>query len=165
MLELAFLRGFLAWEGFMEESCLLYMLGESPLRGRDLVRYVMPADRRMANAMASGSRRYATWNEPAEMTKRAESFFRKGRPFAAALAASRHTLLDARAVRNAIAHDSDSVLKPFHDVVRRGLGALPPKLTVGGYLTMLRPGVVPNESFLEFYLQTLQDIGERVVRP
>jgi len=165
MLELAFLRGFLAWESFMEETCLLYMLGEPPLRGRDIVRYVMPPDRKMAIAMTASGRRYATWNEPAEMTRRAERFFRGGRPFTAALAGSRHTLLDARAVRNAIAHDSDSVLDPFHNVVRKELGALPPKLTVGGYLNMLRPASVPPESFLEFYLQKLEDIGEQVVRP
>jgi len=164
IIELAFLRGFLAWEGFVEESCLLFMLGENPLRGRALVRYVSPPNRKAAMAMAAGGRRYASWDDPTELKERAATYFRSGRPFADALSPV-HALSSARTVRNAIAHDSDHAHEKFRKLVRSLIGNVPPGVTVGKFLNTLRPGVTPSQTFLEYYLQQLELTAEQIARP
>jgi len=165
MIEIAFLRAFLAWEGFLEESCVLYMLGQRPLRGRALVRYVLPPNRRMAQALAAGGREYAKWDGAAEVASRAERFFREGRPYASVLRGVQNTLNDAKTVRNAVAHDSESARQKFEGLVRRELTRIPPRLTVGSFLNTARLGVAPPQSFLEFYLDTLDQAADQIARP
>lgn len=165
MIELSFLRAFLAWEGFLEESCVLYMLGQRPLRGRALVRYVLPPNRRMAQALAADGRDYARWDGPTEVASRAERFFRDGRPYASVLRGVQHTLNDAKTVRNAVAHDSENARQKFEGLVRRELASVPPRRTVGSFLNTVRLGVAPPQSFLEFYLDKLDQAADQIVRP
>jgi hypothetical protein len=165
MIELAFLRAFLAWEGFLEESCLQYMLGQRPLRGRALVRYVLPPNRRTAQALAADGRDYARWDGAAEVAARAERFFRDGRPLASVLRGVQNTLNDAKTVRNGVAHDSESAREKFEGLARRELSSVPRRLTVGGFLNTSKPGSTPPHSFLEFYLDKLAAAADQIARP
>lgn len=139
MIELAFLRGFLAWEGFLEESFLLYMLGKKPPTGRAPVRYVLPPTRRAAHALAAGGRDYAKWDTGNDVVTLAERCFRDGRPYAGVLRGEQQMLQDVKTVRNAIAHDSTAARERFEGLVRRQLTVLPPKITIGGFLVAWRP--------------------------
>lgn len=164
MIELAFLRAFLAWENFLEETFLLFMMGSKPIRGRAPTRYVTPPDRHAARKLAAEGRPFPKWNV-SEVRRRAASFFRDGRPYDAALRASQQALQDVHTVRNAVAHDSEDSWDKFKDLVRRDLKVLPLGLTVGGYLNMTRPGTTPPSEFMEHYLQTIVLVGEKIVRP
>lgn len=163
MIELAFLRAFLAWESLLEESFLLYMLGEKPVRGRAPKRYVLPESRQMAVSMCAGEKRYASWDAD-EVRKRAERFFRDGRPYADALSLHQTALVDVKVVRNAVAHDSDHAWGKFRDLVRRELTIVPAGLTIGGFLNTTKPGAAPPESYLDLYLKKLDLIADQVVR-
>ncbi len=166
MIELAFLRGFLAWETFLEESFLLHMLGKRPRRGRPPVRYVLPRSRKQAFELVSLGQQYVRWEQASEVTRRAEWFFRDGRPFASALRARQSTLEEARALRNAVAHRSESAQQKFENLARSKLaGALPHGLTVGAFLNTMRRESMPPESFLEHYLGILQSVAEMIIRP
>jgi len=164
MIELAFLRGFLAWEGFLEESFILYMLGKRPQTGRPPQRYVLPRNRESAHDLAAEGRPYARW-DATSVTSRAQRFFRDGRPYIQALQPSQNALADAKTIRNAIAHVSVAARNKFETLVRRELTVLPPRLTVGGFLNTTKSGVTPPVSFLEFYLDKLQFVAERIVAP
>jgi hypothetical protein len=164
MIELAFLRGFLAWEGFLEESFLLYMLGKRPQAGRAPHRYVLPRNREAAHDIAAEGRPYARW-DAASVTSRAQRFFRDGRPYILALQPNQNALADAKTIRNAVAHVSVAARDKFEALARRELMVLPPRLTVGGFLNTTKPGVAPPTSFLEFYLDKLQVVSERIASP
>lgn len=163
IIELAFLRGYLAWEGFVEESCILYMLGEDPLEGRALVRYVTPPNRKAAVAMAAGGRQYADWSDPDEVKERAATYFRSGRPYAEAFTGV-NALTSAKKLRNAIAHDSDSANEKFRNMVRGQMGNVSPGITVGKFLNTARPNVAPQQTFLEYYLQQLEVVAEKIAK-
>jgi hypothetical protein len=167
IIELAFLRGFLAWESFLEESFILHMLGKPPKRGKPPVRYVLPPNRKLAFELVSSGLDYAKWEGAGEVAARATRFFRDGRPFTSPLRAKQNTLDDARTIRNAVAHRSEVAQRKFEKLARNELGgALPPGLTVGGFLNTVRPKSAPFvESFLEYYLGTLQFVAEQIIRP
>lgn len=163
-MELAFLRAFLAWETFLEESFILYLLGQKPPRGRAPRRYAFPPNRRAAVEWVLPEHRdYAEWGVAADVRNRAERFFRGGRPFASVLRSMQNLLDDTRTIRNAVAHESTSALQKFEKLARSKLGALPPNLTIGGFLGMNMPGSTPPLSFLEFYVAKIEFAAKQIV--
>jgi len=166
IVELAFLRGFLGWESFLEESFVLHMLGRRPRRAPRPHRYALPPNRKAALDFSSAGREYAKWDAAPEVIRRAKQFFRDGQPYADPLQLKLNTLQGAQIVRNAVAHRSGTAANRFEAIARNELkGTLPPGLTVGGFLNLTKPGSAPPESFLEFYLGTMQFVAEKIVRP
>lgn len=162
MVELAFLKSFLAWERFLEESFVLYLLGKRAPRGRKPHRFAVPPDTRAARDLISGNRPYAKWDGGATL-ERANVFFRGGRPYTTAIEPRRHLLHEAQTIRNAIAHESQRARQQFETLVRTKLGTLPPKATVGIFLTTAVPGSVPAQSFLEYYLYGMESVACQIV--
>lgn len=164
--ELAFLRAFLAWELFLEETFVLYLLGKKPPKGRSPHRYVSPPTREVAeNIVIPEGRDYVSWTVASTVADRATRFFRGGEPFAPALRSQINTLNEMRTIRNAIAHWQSSAQDKFKNVVRNkpGIGSYPAGLTVGGFLTMRIPASSPPESFFSDYLKRIRITAEQVV--
>lgn len=163
--EMAFLRAFLAWEVFVEESFVLYLLGQRAPRGRPPVRHAFPPNQRTAMEwVIPEGRSYASWTVPTHISNRAERFFRDGRPFADVLRANQTLLDEARIIRNAIAHKSMSASDKFEAFVRTKLGVLPPNTTVGSFLGTTEAGTAPPVSFLESYVGKI-DTAARLIVP
>ena len=60
--EQAFLRAFLAWESFLEEAFLLYLMGQRPPHGRAPYRFTFPPSYKMAMEwVVPEGRDYAGW--------------------------------------------------------------------------------------------------------
>lgn len=162
--ELAFLRAFLAWETFLEQSFVLYLAGQKPPRGLAPKRYAFPPDHQTAISwVIPEGRRYARWTVPGEVWARAERFFQGGRPFVRVLRGNQQVLDEAHLIRNAIAHESPSARQTFENVVRNKLGTLPVNVTVGGFLGSTIPGIAPPASFLEFYLGKIESAALQIV--
>lgn len=115
--------------------------------------------------MAADGRDYAKWDAAADVAARAERFFRDGRPYASVLRVVQNTLNDAKTVRNAVAHDSESARDKFEALARRELSTLPHRLTVGSFLNTAKPGPTPSHSFLEFYFDKLDGAAGGIARP
>lgn len=162
--ELAFLRAFLAWEAFLEESFILYLAGANPPRGRPPRRFAFPPNQQTAMewVVPEGSR-YASWTNAALVIRRSERYFHTGNPFAPVLKSNQSVLEDARILRNAIAHDSISTRQKFETLVRRHLGALPPNTTVGRFLGMTIAGSAPPLSFLESLFSRIEFATGQIV--
>ncbi len=163
--ELAFLRAFLAWEAFLEESFILYLWGKRPPKGYPPRRYVSPQNRKVAEQLiVPEGRDYVDWTAASKVISRAERFFRDGKPYSSALRAQQHMFDEMKAIRNAIVHSSSSSWEKFKSLTRkRLLGTYPHNLTVGGFLAMTMSGASPPESFLEFYLSNIRLAAERIV--
>lgn len=164
MTEMAFLRGFLAWESFVEESFVLYLCGQKPPRGRTPNRYAFPPDQKTAMAwVIPEGRDYAQWTDAQHVRERAERFFKAGRPFAPVLRGNQSVLDEVRIIRNGITHKSVSARQKFETVVRTKLGSLPPNLTIAGFLAMTVPGSSPPVSFLESYVAKIDLAAQQII--
>ncbi len=164
--ELAFLRAFLAWEVFLEESFILYLLGKKPPRGRPPYRYVAPTTREIAEQLLiPEGNRYIKWATVSLVASRAERFFRSGRPFSSALNSRTAMFAEIVKLRNAIAHWQSSAQDKFKDLVRNKTltGTFPPNLTVGGFLSMRIPTSTPPVTFFEDYLNRVRIAADEIV--
>ncbi len=164
IVEMAFLRAFLAWEVFVEESFILYLCGQKPPRGRRPYRHAFPPNHEIAMEwVIPEGRPYARWTAAGEVSQRAERFFRNGRPFAGILRSNQTALDETQTIRNAIAHRSTSARLKFENLVRTKLLTLPPNLTVGRFLGTTAPGSTPPISFLEFYVAKIDLAAQQIV--
>lgn len=162
LIEVAFLRGYIVWETFLEDCFILYLLGRKPPRGRPPYRYARPANRSAAYEFAAEGRDYPVWSEQA-VRSRAMRFFRNGGHFAHSLQSNQTLFSEVRTIRNAVAHQSLDAREKFENLVRTKLGALPPNTTVGSFLNIAVPGVTPPTTFLEHYLRGIWLVAEMIV--
>jgi len=163
--ETAFLQAFLAWEVFLEESFVLYLLGKRPHSARGpRCLYTPPRTRELTERLVvPEGRRFADWSSVQSVARRAERFFEGGEPYCQVLRSQRGKLENIKAIRNAIAHASTHSWRRFQELVRDELATYPPNLTIGGFLAMTVPGSSPPESFLESYLSQIRFAAERIV--
>jgi hypothetical protein len=162
LIEIAFLRAFTGWEVFLEETFVLYLLGHKPPKGPAPRRYGFPQDKNAAIEWCSDGRDYAKWNV-ADVRKRANRWFKDGKPFTPALQAQQSRLDQLVTIRNAIAHESSAARSKFETVIRQELQALPANMTVGGFLMTLKPRSNPPTSFIEFYLEQIHQVALNIV--
>jgi hypothetical protein len=159
--ETAFLRAFTGWEGFLEESFYLYLLGYQVPKRRPH-RYAFPPDRDAAHEWCAEGSRYSKWGLE-DVRKRATRWFKDGKPYAPALSAQQARLVQLATIRNAIAHQSVSARSKFEALVRIELAALPPNTTVGSFLLTTVPASNPPISYMEFYLGEIERAARNIV--
>jgi hypothetical protein len=164
MTEMAYFRVYLAWEVFLEETFVLYLMGRQAPAGRRVYRLAFPPDAEAAKGwVVPEGRPYASWAED-KVAARAERFFKEGRPFATVLRANQNALQEARTIRNAVAHDAPNTQEKFENIVRLKFGGtLAPKTTVGSFLATTQPGVAPPQSFLELYVSRFENLAAQIV--
>lgn len=161
--ELAFLRAYIAWETFLEESFILYLMGKTAPRERPPVSYMIPLQRKVVEELViPEGRRFAFWDEITVMG-RSERFFKNGYPFGPAVRARQSTFEEMRKIRNATAHGSNDCWEKFKSVVRTKLSIVPARVTVGGFLGTTLPGVTPPQSILDSYLEILENTAKQIV--
>ncbi len=160
--EMAFLRAFTSWESFLEETFLLYLLGHRPPNGSMPKRFGFPQTPDSAVEWCSDGKPYAKWHIE-DVQRRANRWFKDGKPFTPALQGQQARLKQLVTIRNAIAHQSQSVRDKFENLVRAELGAVPPNTTVGGFLMMTKPNSTPPISFLEFYVAEILRAAQNIV--
>ena len=60
----AYIKIFIAWETFLENGFIQYMLGEPTILGNAITRYVQPLNEKHANSLLIGTQRYVDWSNP-----------------------------------------------------------------------------------------------------
>jgi hypothetical protein len=160
--ELAFFRTVRAWEAFLEETFILYLLGQQPPRGKKAHRYGFPPSEKAAYEWVADGRNYANWN-PDHVRSRSKRLFRNGHPYEPVLSAHQNLLHQIKTVRNAIAHESADAQAKFEAIVRNELAALPPNTTVGSFLLTTKPHTNPPVSYFEFYIDKIANAAATIV--
>jgi hypothetical protein len=163
IVELAFLRAFLAWESFLAESFALYVMGYVPPTGRPPKRYYFPPNRQMLEEWLAEGKEHSKWASSSEVSNRARRHFENGFPFTSVLNSNQVALSDATTIRNMIAHESASAQLKFESIVRRKLTALPPNTTVGSFLGTTMPAATPLISFFEYYISQFENCAQQIV--
>jgi hypothetical protein len=148
----------------LEEVFILYLLGMKSSRKAAPRRYTFPPTRRQAKEwVIPEGRQYTSWSADA-VRARAERFFHGGKPFSPAIQSSINIFNEAKTIRNAIAHESDSARDKFNNLARDLLGGtLPTALTPGGLLIASVPNSTPRQTYLELYLQKFKTVACAIV--
>jgi len=160
--EMAFLRIFMAWESFLEESFIRYMAGASSPSG-----YTPNARSRAQNMshaleLVSSGRDYTHWNSPSEVIRRAALYFQDGEPYRGVLEPASTELEEMNTIRNRITHKSKYSRSQFNAFVRRKFGHGVRGMTPGRFLlaSPLRP---PPNTFLDYYIEVIKIASGKIV--
>lgn len=152
--EAAVVRTHIAWERFLEQSFLSYLVGETSISGAPVVTYLHPPSVDHANRVVIGTRTYVDWGNPEIVVKLAGLYFPSGTPYKVTLEGVQSDLSDLRAVRNAAAHLSTSTSTQLDRVALRRLKKAVVGITVYDLVTASDPGA-PGKTLLQSFMDIL----------
>ena len=158
--ELGFLKIFIAWEQFLENTFVRYMCGASSLLGKKPIRIISARYLDDALGAICGERPYADWASVDIVVERANRFFDKGEPYATPLQSAAAELVNMRKVRNHIAHHSNKSREDFNKLLVKSYGFRPQGKTAGRFLR--RPLNVHGTQRIQEYAKTLESLAQMI---
>jgi hypothetical protein len=158
IIELSFLEIFLAWEKFLEDSLIDYLLVKK--NSRKFHCYIRPRSVKHILEILQEGRLYADFANTEFILRVANTYFRNGEPFNSSIRLHKTSIDDIKTIRNAIAHDSSNSMEKFQKLVRRHLGTLPRGATPGSFLYSSSN---PNICYLKFYADILEKAAHAIV--
>ena len=159
--ELVFLKIFISWESFLEQTFIRYMCGGETSSGFCPERYVRPKKLEHAMDILLQNREYVDWTRWSEVKTWARNFFRNGEPYEPVILGAEVILNEMKTIRNRIAHHSDSASEKFLNLVRTKIGNVPRGITPGKLLNTNLPGT--GYSILQDYVNLLLSLGKIIV--
>jgi len=160
--EWAFVKVHAAWETFLENCFLTYMLGGHTASGFAPVRYVFPNNEQHALDIILAGRDYFRWTDPSIVKKQSNLCFQNGEPFGEGLDLAMEDLQEMNTVRNAVVHRSRAALERFKSLVRGKLLTAPLDITPGKFLITTKPGTV-RRTYFGHYCNKLKVIANKIV--
>jgi len=148
IIALAFMGLVASWEGFLEDVFIRYMAGAKTVAGYSPT-LKSGACKSLSKAYEVFTGKpgfdpelnYLSWTDYSRVIKRAETFFRDGKPFSDISGADIHRIADAVIIRNRIAHASSKSKSQFKKVALRHFPGTGTKLPAG-----LNPGSLLMQS-------------------
>ena len=163
IVELAFMKVFLTWEGFLEEAFILYLLGRESPTGYAPVRHAIPMNRQHAVELLASDARHTDWTAANRVVSRATRFFKGGRPFVNVIRPQTNLLDNLKKIRNALSHESTEAAEKFETFVRNELTFFPPGMIPGTFLATLKPHHAPPKTYLQFYAENFRSMAKAII--
>lgn len=160
--ELAFLRIFIAWEIFLEESFVRYSLGAESPSGYRSTRLVVPRNIGNVLDLIAVGREYAKWNSASEVISRAEAYFKDGEPYKNVIQGATTDLNDMNTIRNRVAHKSANTKEKFNNFVRRKIGYGRRGMTPGRFL-LTSVNSASQDIFIDYYVDIIRTTGRIII--
>ncbi|PKI00275.1 hypothetical protein [Glaciecola sp. 33A] len=157
----AFLKLFIAWEGFLENSVVAYLTGEASLGGNMITKYANPIDVEHAHKILIGTQKYVDWANIDNVNKIASIYFEEGEPFKTALNSISTDLSDLRVIRNASAHISSTTQNKLDAVASRVLRRSVTGINVSDFITKMSKEDTSN-TVLQLYQLKLDITAENI---
>ncbi|MGC8622216.1 MAG: hypothetical protein ACP5U0_09905 [Caldisphaera sp.] len=161
--EYSFLKVYIEWETFLEDSFFSYLLGRKAKSGYKMKCYVKPKDLDHAKKIIASkpTNKYESWNY-IEVDKRADLFFKENR-YSMAFSNTKQWLEGMTKIRNHIAHRSEKTKNEFEQVVRDRLqgGTVPRNITVGKFLLTEDPN--SNTTIFKWYVDGLVNASKIII--
>jgi len=161
--ELSFLRMYVSWENFLEESFSRFLCGARGTSGAVPVCCTKPNSIDHAKRILVGldrGGRYSDWSRRDVVVARASLFFRHGAPFQGPVTAAGVDLDDMRMIRDCIAHKSRTSKDSLAKIIQRRTG-LARRYSPGRFL--LRPAAAgAPATFLDLFANTLVLVAEQI---
>lgn len=131
--ELAYLRTFAEWEGFLEEVSVRHLCGyTSPMYVPNLLIARAPTLFHARRTLA-GNRPYVLWHDPQAVQTRVSSHL-VGSPVAQVVASSQQHLIWLAAIRHRVAHHSTDAMTKFDQATMGLTGMRVPGARAGRFL-------------------------------
>ena len=153
--EAAVVRIHVAWERYLEESFLEYLMGSPSVSGKVVITYLNGPSMDHARRVLVGTQRYVDWGNPEVVVQLANLYFRKGEPYSQALPLVQSQLLDFRTIRNAAAHQSSTAAAKLEKVALRWLGRAAPGVTAYDVVTAPFPRD-PSKTILQSLVESVE---------
>lgn len=134
IIEQAFIKVFIEWELFLENSTIAYTLGECSTKGVSLKCYIFPKDEEHANQLIKGAALYPDWSNMEAVIELEKSLFEDGFPYVRALQGFSSKYKEMKKVRNHIAHQSIKSSEAFKSLIRGVLSASDVGITPAEFL-------------------------------
>lgn len=151
----AFLRIFIAWEGFLEQVFVAYLCGHPSSAGKTAVRYAAPTSDQHARDILVGTQRYVDWSNPQIVCNLAKLYLGSGEPVHPVLSSIQTDLFDLRTVRNAAAHLTSTTGKSLDALASRRLSRVCTNITVSDFILSPDPSSGAGNSVLDSYIAIL----------
>jgi hypothetical protein len=158
--ELSFLKLFISWEHFLEQSFIRFMCGAKNSAGFPEETYANPKSLEHALSMLKQKQRYIDWTIVSDVIERAKLYFKNGEPFSTALGQASTYLTEMKVIRNRIVHESKKAEEDFHDLVRQKFGHFPRGMVPG---KLLMSNFSANKTLLEQYEIVVLTVAETLV--
>lgn len=160
--ESAFLKIFIAWETFLENSFIDYLMGEPSILNNRPARWATPISREHANQLLIGTQKYVDWANPEITRKLSKIYFHEGYVFNTQLSAVNTELLDLKTIRNSAAHLSSSTSAKLDSLSSRLLNRQCNNYTAYKLLFSPDPNSTTGGTILSNYLVVL-DISAEII--
>ena len=130
---------YLEFHGYAEQSIgrlfVGLVVGRLACTSREVMCRVSVNSDAAANDVVRGERSFVDWLPYRRFTvRRAEAFFRGGRPFAELSATDEKVLDQSAVIRNALAHQSSAAIRRFEETFVTGVPLPPVQCRPAGYL-------------------------------
>lgn len=154
MTEAAVLKIFVAWEGYLEQSFLEYLMGSPSTKGAALTCFLSVPSVDHAKQVLIGTQRYVDWSNPDTVLRLANLYLDRGEPYRSVISSIKTDLFDLKTIRNAAAHLSTSTSDQLDKLVLRKLGLASAGVTVYSLVTAADPSA-PGKTVLQAYVEKL----------
>jgi hypothetical protein len=153
--ESAYLRIFIYWEKFLEDSLVAYMLGKKSINGKVVTCCVQPKTQAHARDMAKGAMRYFDWSDTSKVKTLAKLYFKTGEPYVHVISSVESALTDMKTIRNSSAHITTSTAKQLDALATRVLQK--PVIGISVYDLILSPDPrsPAGATVLDYYVSSL----------
>lgn len=167
--EIAFLRVFLAWETFLEESFLRYMCGFSCRSGQPQRIAAGTAGKystslAQARAALHGHQHYLLWHSPGKVIARSKSFFASG-AHEVVISSNQARIEHFACIRHRVAHAQQDARQKFDAATMNLVGRRYSGSRVGRFLREADPSHALPTRWLASIAAELVSLAQQVVPP
>jgi hypothetical protein len=166
VVESAFLKVFIAWESFLEDIFIKYMMGEQPTVTQISNRYATPIDIAHARKFLLGTnaRDFVDWSTPDTIQRLSVIYFGGVNIFNTIVASIYTDFLRLKTIRNAAAHMTLSTGGKLDSVASTIMGSPKSGIKPAELLLWIDPvPATPNTVFYN-YIQVLDTAAELIVK-
>jgi len=157
--EYAFLKVFVGWERFTQDSFVVYLIGKR-IKGHYYKTYLKNITEPHALELLSGTLPYPDWTKFEDIYKLAKLFFVNHETFTLPFKEIEARFMEIKKIRNAIVHMSSSAIEKFQGLLRANLTSYNINMTAGEFLYMQR---TRRETFLEYYISYLETAASKII--
>jgi hypothetical protein len=158
----AFLMLFMAFERFLEQSFVCYMLGQSGINNNVVECFVRPTSEDHALDILRGIKPYPDFTNRDIIVKLAKNFFQEGGTYQS-LNEFAPIFEEIKKIRNAITHTSIESEKNFLSFARVKLGAVPSNLNTAIFLNTIESH--SNISYFVYYRDHIKSVVDKIANP
>ena len=156
VVELSFLKIFLA------NTFIKYMLGGKTKSGYKVRCYISPKNLNHALEIVCEGKPFPKWATSSEVIRKADLFFKEGKPFRDSLQPIISMLNDMQTIRNSLVHTSYNSEEKFKTLLRHELGYAQRNITTGKFLLTIKPSTTPPVTYLQFYTDSLKTAAKMI---